>query len=356
MSDIRFWDDERSQSEINYYKNSTLNTNSTLKLYYKLNEGSGSTINDSSGNSITGTARGSYQWKSAGPTVTLTDTDSDNLVSGSSVVTITATFSESMAATPTINITGEVSNAVMTASSTASVWIYPWTVSTTTSGIVSATVSGADLAGNAYSGTDSITFTIDNSNPTLAILKPTGTYTNQSVVVTLTYDEAVTGLTTDTTEFSEATNIASLTLLSVSSDFKTYAIRITPNSDGLVKLTHAPNSPPVKDLAGNPISSVVSCSFIFDTTSPTVTLTDTDSDNLVSGSNVVTITATFSESMGATQTINIAGEVSNALMTASSTASVWIYPWTVSTTTSGIVSVTVGAVLSMVKVILSVPE
>ena len=64
MSDIRFWDDERSQSEINYYKNLTLNASSNLKLYYKLNEGSGSTINDLSGNSITGTARGSYQWKS----------------------------------------------------------------------------------------------------------------------------------------------------------------------------------------------------------------------------------------------------------------------------------------------------
>jgi hypothetical protein len=62
MSDIRFWDSERTQSAINYYKNSTLNTNSTLKLYYKLNEGSGSTINDFSGNSITGSARGSYQF------------------------------------------------------------------------------------------------------------------------------------------------------------------------------------------------------------------------------------------------------------------------------------------------------
>ena len=67
MSDIRFWDSERTPSAINYYKNSTLNTNSTLKLYYKLNEGNGSTINDLSGNSITGTARGSYQWKVLAP-------------------------------------------------------------------------------------------------------------------------------------------------------------------------------------------------------------------------------------------------------------------------------------------------
>ena len=143
-----------------------------------------------------------------------------------------------MAVTPTINITGEVSNVAMTASTTASVWIYPWTVSTTTSGIVSATVAGTDVSGKAYAGTTSITFTIDN-------------------------------------------------------------------------------------------------------TAPTVTLTDTDSDNLVSGSSVVTITATFSEAMAVTPTINITGEVSNVAMTASSTADVWIYPWTVSTTTSGIVSATV---------------
>ena len=61
------------------------------------------------------------------PAVTLADTDANNIVTGSNIVTITATFSEAMAVTPTINITGEVSNVAMTASSTASVWIYPWT-------------------------------------------------------------------------------------------------------------------------------------------------------------------------------------------------------------------------------------
>ena len=78
MSDIRFWDSERTQSAINFYKNSTLNTNSTLKLYYKLNEGSGSTINDLSGNSITGTARGSYQWKSNSPFGTIDQENSSS--------------------------------------------------------------------------------------------------------------------------------------------------------------------------------------------------------------------------------------------------------------------------------------
>ena len=45
---------------------------------------------------------GSYQWKnsdSISPTVTLTDSDSDNIVNVLQVVTITAGFSESMIAT-----------------------------------------------------------------------------------------------------------------------------------------------------------------------------------------------------------------------------------------------------------------
>jgi hypothetical protein len=40
---------------------------------------------------------------------------------------------------------------------------------TTTSGIVTATVSGADISGKAYAGTDSITFTIDNTAPTVTL-------------------------------------------------------------------------------------------------------------------------------------------------------------------------------------------
>ena len=46
-------------------------------------------------------------------TYNTSDTDSDNLVFRTEVVTITATFSEPMQATPTINISGEINNAFM---------------------------------------------------------------------------------------------------------------------------------------------------------------------------------------------------------------------------------------------------
>ena len=68
-----------------------------------------------------------------------------------------------------------------------------------------------------------------------------------------------------------------------------------------------------------------------------VSLTDTDSDNLVSGSSVVTITATFSEAYSYSNHIHYRRS-SNTLMTASSSTNIGSIPWTVSTTTSGIVS------------------
>ena len=80
--------------------------------------------------------------------------------------------------------------------------------------------------------------------------------------------------------------------------------------------------PPVKDLAGNSIASTVSCSFTYDTTGPTVTLTDTDDDNFLAASDTVTITASFDEAMTSTPTISISGtSISNQVMSLITAAS-----------------------------------
>jgi hypothetical protein len=202
--------------------------------------------------------------------------------------------------------------------------------STFGSGNYVATVSGTDSIGNPYVGTDSITFTTDVVKPSLTITTPSGPkYSNTSVVVTLTYDETVTGLTTNLLQFSEAINVASLTLLSVSQNpsnaHQSYVVRITPKSGGLVKLTHAPGSPPVIDAAGNSISSIVSCSFIYDPVGPSVLLADSDQDNVLISTDTVTLTAFFSESMSTTPTISISpGVRSNTLFTSKNSGIVQI--------------------------------
>ena len=67
-----------------------------------------------------------------------------------------------MAATPTISITGVVTNVAMTMISGTNSYTYSWNTSTPTlaSGSYTVTVTGTDTIGNAYAGTDSITFII----------------------------------------------------------------------------------------------------------------------------------------------------------------------------------------------------
>ena len=56
---------------------------------------------------------------------------------------------------------------LMTATNSATQWNFTWNVSSTNDGQVLADVSGKDLAGNEYNGNESISFIIDNTNPTV---------------------------------------------------------------------------------------------------------------------------------------------------------------------------------------------
>ena len=123
---------------------------------------------DLAGNAYSGTDSITFTLDTSGPTVTLTDTvaNANNVVSTTlsptNTVTITAGFSESMTATPTIFITGVVTNVTMTRISGTNSYTYNWNTSTPTldAGAYSVTVSGTDAIGNPYAGTESITFII----------------------------------------------------------------------------------------------------------------------------------------------------------------------------------------------------
>jgi len=110
-----------------------------------------------------------YSTSTLPPLVALATSHTDGVVSPSEVVSITAFFSESMMATPTLSLSGIVSDVLMTATDNAAVWTYEWIVSNATVTVTTATVSGSDLAGNAYSGTDSLMFVIDNLPPSIVL-------------------------------------------------------------------------------------------------------------------------------------------------------------------------------------------
>ncbi len=95
-------------------------------------------------------------------TLTITSDDSDNVIT-SGQVTLTATFSENMTASPTISISGVVTNVAMTQGSSASEWTYYWQVpSNISSGTtLNVTATATDTNNLPYSGNASLTLTID---------------------------------------------------------------------------------------------------------------------------------------------------------------------------------------------------
>ena len=83
-------------------------------------------------------------------TLTITSSDSDNIIT-SGVVTLTATFSENMVATPLISIAGLVTNTAMTQGSSAAEWTYYWQVpSSVTTGTYAVTVAATDTNSRPY--------------------------------------------------------------------------------------------------------------------------------------------------------------------------------------------------------------
>jgi surface protein len=268
---------------------------------------------DLAGNTYSGTDSITFTLDTSAPTVTLTDTDSDNLVSTSEVVTITAGFSEAMTATPTISITGIVTSVIMTPVSGTNSYTFTWDTSsgTLSDGSYSATVSGTDLIGNPYvAGTQSITFTVDASSPTVTITTNDSDNTikpGDNITVTVTFNEPMASgpkITIGSAVDNEA-------LTATNSTTFTYSWSTSGVSAGSYTVTVTGT-----DLAGNTYAGSDSIVITLDSTPPTVTLSDTDDDNFLSASDTVTITADFDEAMTSTPTISISGtSISNQEMT-----------------------------------------
>ena len=246
------------------------------------------------------------------PTVTLTDTDSNNIVTTSEVVTITAGFSEAMTATPTISITGIVTNVIMTPVSGTNSYTYAWDTSlgTLSDGTYTATVSGTDLIGNAYvSGTQSITFTLDTSAPTVTITSSDSDNTVQSadsnITVTATFNEAMASAPT----ISIGSAVSNAALTATSSTTWTYDWNISSVTEGSYTVTVTGT-----DLAGNTYAGTDSITLTVDNSPPGVLLVSDNTDPIIGSTGVVSISAYFSETLSTSPTLSISGLVTNTVM------------------------------------------
>lgn len=105
IDEVRIWNVPRTQAEIkaNMYKEISTNTN--LKGYYKMNNGSGTSLSDESGNGYNGTLNNGPTWIAsacfAGPKNALDFDGSDDYISISNGVILGNTFSQELWVYPT---------------------------------------------------------------------------------------------------------------------------------------------------------------------------------------------------------------------------------------------------------------
>ena len=237
-----------------------------------------------------------------------------------------------MTSAPDISIGSLVSNVAMTATSSTT-WTYVWNVPAGNDGTLTASVSGTDTAGNAYAGTDSITFTIDNT-PAQII---SSTINLDNTLINLQFNEAVYNTNNgsgalEVTDFDYSISGGTATLLntlptSIStgvSNSYILGLSLSGAPDGTEILTIKPGSDTaIYDFLGNAsLTANVSTTLTLNNQIPTITQTTVNSDNTV-------VAITFSEAMtaatvAANYTLSLsggAGTLSNTTPTAVSQSS-----------------------------------
>ena len=308
-------------------------------------------------------------------------------------ITITAIFSEEIASNPTISFSGVVSNVLLTATETPSVWEYNWTVPNIDDAFVSVTVSGTDLAGNNVSEVNDIRIFIDNSNPTVELShdfsknifnkirsdesvtieaifsEPLSFYPNPPKIIINGGSNDLIFETISSTTASEQSveffsSLASNTLSGIVTSTETYDISSTLDfQDSLISdilnetissrfyyvWTPTDTSSIVtisvsgNDLAGNSYLGTDSITFYIDNEAPTVIFSDTDENDIISSSDIVTITANFSEQLLGIPSISISEINLNQPMVQTNSNTIWTYSLQVTSTSVSVVTVNVSA-------------
>ena len=151
------------------------------------------------GNSyVAGTQSITFTLDTSAPTVNITTSDSDNTIKPGDNITVTATFNEAMASGPRITIGSAVSNVALTATNSTT-FTYSWSTSGVSAGSYTVTVTGTDLAGNAYAGSDKITIRLDSTAPSVTLANSDSDKliaTSDTVTITASFSEAMTATPT----------------------------------------------------------------------------------------------------------------------------------------------------------------
>ncbi|BBT18129.1 hypothetical protein WP8S17C03_41780 [Metapseudomonas otitidis] len=288
---------------------------------------------DAAGNTGTGTTdSNNYAIDSVRPTATITV--ADTALSIGETTTVTISFNRAVTGLDIADFS--VANGSLSGLSTSDgglTWTATFTPSANVSdatNVITLDNSGyIDAAGNTGTGTtDSVNYAIDTQRPTATIVvTDTALKAGQTTTVTITFNEAVTGLTT--ADFSVANG--TLSGLSSNDGGITWTATLTP-SNNLTDTTNliTLDNTGYTDVAGNAGSGTTdSNNYAIDTQRPTATIVVTDT--ALKAGQGTTVTITFSEAVSGLTTADFS--VANGSLSGLSSADGGI-TWTATLTPS----------------------
>ncbi|MEZ4705111.1 MAG: Ig-like domain-containing protein [Bdellovibrionota bacterium] len=246
----------------------------------------GGVAQDAAGNSNTAATQFSIVYDNSAPSVSITSSESSP--TNNSPIPVTITFSESV----TGFVVGDITVGNGTKSNFAgSGTTYTVDVTPSANGTVTVDVAGGvaqDAAGNNNTAAAQFSITYDSSNPTVTISSLASDPTSTSPIpVTITFSESVTGFVVgDIT-------VGNGSLSNFTGSGTTYTVDVTPSANGTVTVDVGAGV--AQDGSGNPNTAAAQFSIVYDTISPTVSI----SSALSSPTNTspIPVTITFSESV-----------------------------------------------------------
>ncbi|MBI3893526.1 MAG: hypothetical protein HY303_18565, partial [Candidatus Wallbacteria bacterium] len=273
---------------------------------------------------------------------------------GAGLLTIAATFNESLAVTPQIDIVTQgtaanVTNQPMAATTDPSVWSFVYTVraangTTFFDGTSRVTVhDGADSAGNLnVSPGSNRSFVIDTTGaiPTLTFSKPSGAVSAGPLTVTATFNEDLSTTPTIALDRPGTGDDLGATSLAATADPKvfTFTRTVAPqNAATLGTILDGSTAIAISnafDVAGNANQAANPGSLTIDTTPPSITLSYSKSSAAVNGGSLF-VTATFSEPITpaapriAIDRPGTGNDVSATALTATADRRVWLFVYSV---------------------------
>ncbi|MBY0239695.1 MAG: DUF4214 domain-containing protein, partial [Burkholderiaceae bacterium] len=255
---------------------------------------------DAAGNAGTGSATsGNYAVDTAPPVLASSMTISDTALKVGDTATVTFTFTEAVTGFTVADVTvpnGVLSN--LTTSDGGITWTATLTPSATTTdatNVLTLDYAGvADLAGNAGSGTvDSANYAIDTTPPTVTAftLSDTALISGDSAQVTITFSEAVSGLTAADLTIANS----SLSNLATADGGVTWTATLSPQEDIQGDSTLTLNVTGVNDAAGNAGTGTSAVKYSIDTIHPTGTVSISSSAFKIGDS--ATVSVAFSQAV-----------------------------------------------------------